>query len=271
MNFQIIQPAGFLKNYIKNYCFMESSRCESDMMERVIPTENIQLMFHYRNPFIVYHPDTSITKQPRSIISGLSNSFLDVTTNGEAGVVFISFYPTSACHFFRFPLSEIENQNLDLAEILGPEVRLVEELLYFATSLKEKVSVIENFLIKRYSPVHSHDSQLIWKAIEIIKMSNVPLNIAALSESLSTTTKTLERKFAQYLGKTPKQLIKLLRFQRVLHDFSCNKNFNLTEHAYNNGYFDQAHFIRDFKNFAGYTPGEFITKYPDFDINSASC
>jgi AraC-like DNA-binding protein len=250
---------------------MESNPCDRNIVERVIPIENIQLMFHYRNPFIVYHLDTSITKQPRSIISGLSDSFLDVTTNGEAGVVFVSFYPASACHFFRFPLSEIENQSLDMADISGLEIRHVEELLYCATTLKERVSVIETFLIKRYSPVHIYDSQLIGKAIETIATSGAQLTTAALSKSLSITSKSLERKCAHYLGKTPKQLIKLHRFRQVLHDISINKNFNLTEHAYNNGYFDQAHFIRDFKHFSGYTPGEFISKYPDFDIYAESC
>jgi len=55
MNFQIVQPSGFLKNYIKHYCFMESDIHDADVTERVIPPENIQLMFPYKNPFVVFH------------------------------------------------------------------------------------------------------------------------------------------------------------------------------------------------------------------------
>ncbi|OFX75091.1 MAG: hypothetical protein A2X12_11995, partial [Bacteroidetes bacterium GWE2_29_8] len=256
MNFQIVQPSGFLKNFIKYYCFMESFNYEVDIVERVIPTENIQLMFHYKNPFIVHHSNNSTIKQPRSIISGLSNSFSDVSTNGETGVIFISFYPTGACHFLNFPLSEIENQSVDMFDVLGTEIRKIEEILYFTKSIKEKISVVENFLIEKYSPIPSHDNMLIQKGIEIIKNYKGQINASSLSNNLSITPKTLERKFSKYIGKTTKQIIKLIRFQEVLHDFSKNKDLILTQRAYNNGYFDQSHFIHDFKTYSGYTPKE---------------
>jgi AraC-like DNA-binding protein len=247
---------------------MESDINDTDFIERVIPTENIQLMFHYKNPFVVYHPNRIAIRQPRSIISGLSDSFSDVSTNGETGVVFISFYPTGACHFFNFPLSEIQNQSVDMTEIFNAEIKQVEELLYFKHSIKEKICVIENFLLKRFSPIKSHDYLLIQKGIEIIKSQKGLINSKSLSEDLYTTPKTLERKFSQYLGKTTKQIIKLLRFQEVLHDFSCVKEISLTQRAYKSGYFDQSHFIHDFKSYTGYTPKEFATKYPDYNMDT---
>lgn len=267
MKFRIIQPSGFLKNYIKNYCFMESDNFEEDVMERVIPTENIQLMFHYKNPFVVFQTNDSAIKQPRSIISGLSDNYFDVSTAGETGVVFISFHPTGACHFFNFPLSEIENLSVDLADIFNSEIKKIEELLYLKSSINEKVAVIENFLINRYCPIPLHDGLLIQKGIEIVKNYKGQTNAKYLSDCLYTSPKTLERKFAKYLGKTTKQIIKLIRFQGVLQDLSVNKNINLTEYAYRNGYFDQSHFIKDFKTYCGYTPKDFLTKYPDFNIN----
>jgi AraC-like DNA-binding protein len=271
MKFQIVQPTGFLKNYIKNYCFMESDIHDADVMERVIPTENIQLMFHYKNPFVVFHSSDSIIKQPRSIISGLSDCYSDVSTNGETGVVFISFHPTGACHFFNFPLSEIENQSVDMTDIFNSEIRQIEELLYLKDTIIEKVAVIENFLIRHYFPIPSHDSLLILKGVEIVKNFKGQTNVKYLSGCLYSTPKTLERKFSKYLGKTTKQVIKLIRFQEILQDLSVNKNVSLTEYAYRNGYFDQSHFIKDFKTYSGYTPKDFLVKYPDFNINAENC
>ncbi|MDP4276906.1 MAG: helix-turn-helix domain-containing protein [Bacteroidota bacterium] len=271
MNFQIVQPSGFLSNYIQRYCFMESDKHEKTIVERVIPVEHIQLMFHYRNPFTEYHPDESIVKQSRSILSGLTDSFSDVSTNGETGVVFVSFYPAGACHFFRFPLSEIENRSIDLSDIFGQQVRQVEERLYLSRSIKEKVSVIEHFLAGLYSPVPLYDSLLIGKGVDLIKHNNGQNNAALLCDQLSVTPKTLERKFSRYLGKTTKQVIKLFRFYGVLHDFTNDKCTSMTERAYRNGYSDQSHFIRDFKSFSGYTPGEFTSKYPEFNIDNDYC
>ena len=250
---------------------MESNIRDEDVMERVIPTENIQLMFHYKNPFVVFRANDSVIKQPRSIISGLSDNYSDVSTAGETGVVFISFHPAGACHFFNFPLSEIENLSVDLTDIFNSEIRQIEELLYLKDTIRERVTVIENFLIGRYSPISSHNGLLIQKGVEIVKSCKGQTNAKYLSDCLYTSPKTLERKFAKYLGKTTKQLIKLIRFQEVLHGFSCVNELSLTDYAYKNGYFDQSHFIHDFKSYTGYTPKEFYTKYPDFNLNGENC
>jgi AraC-like DNA-binding protein len=271
MTFRIVHPSGFLKKFVKQYCFMETDVHEGNVMERVIPTENVQLMFHYKNPFVVFHSNNKLVTQPRSIISGLSHSFSDVSTNGESGVVFISFYPTGACHFFDFPLSEIENQSIDMSDVLGNEIGQIEETLYFANTIEEKTGIIESFLLRRYSPIPSHDYLLLQKGIDIIKWEKGQSNAVTLSDSLATSPKTLERKFARYLGKTTKQMIKLIRFQQILHNLSSCKTLSLTNQAYLNGYFDQSHFIHDFKTFSGYTPKEFLIRYPDFNINSDAC
>jgi AraC-like DNA-binding protein len=268
MHFQFVQPTGFLKDFVRYYCFMESASLEADMMERVIPVDHVQLMFHYRNPFVVHQTGQTTSKQPHSIISGLSDTFSDVSTHGETGVAFICFYPAGACQFFDFPLSEIANQSLDMSDVLGSEIRHLEERLYETESIREKVSIIEHFLINRYSPIPSHDHLLIQKGIDRIKDCKGQIHVASLSHSLSISPKTLERKFSQYLGKTTKQVIKLMRFQAVLHDFGRHKNCLLTDMAYNNGYFDQSHFIHDFKSFSGYTPKEFAAKFPDFNMTT---
>jgi len=271
MKFRIVQPTGFLKNYIRHYCFMESGTDDGNVVERVVPTENIQLMFHYRNPFVEVRPDDVTVKQPRSVLCGLSNFSVDVSTNGEAGVIFIKFYPLGACRFFNFPLSEIENQSIDFSDVFHAEVRQIEEQLYLSKSLNERIAIIEAFLLKRFSAIPAYDSILLQKGIDIIKSRKGQINAASLSEILCVTPKTLERKFSQYLGKTTKQFVKLIHFQEVLLDFSTRKNISLTERAYNNGYFDQAHFIRDFKAFSGFTPKKFTARYPDFDYSSEYC
>jgi len=270
MNFQIVRPSGLLKKWVKQYCFMESVCLEGNIMERVIPTENIQLMFHYRNPFLVYKSG-QVAEQPRTIISGLSNTYSDVSTNGEAGVVFVSFYPTGASHFFGFPLDEIENGSYDLSDIFYNDVKRVEEELFSMATYMDRVAVIEKFLMKRYSPVISLNDQLVGKGVEYIRLAKGQISASKLSEKLSVSPKSLERKFSGSIGKTPKQFIKLIRFQETLKDFCVDKNMNLTDYAYKNGYFDQSHFIKDFKSYCGYTPKEFAVKYPDFNVNADYC
>ncbi len=261
MKFQIIQPSGILARFIKYYWVMEKSSFESDVCERVIPTGNIDLMFHYRNCFKVKRGDNSTFKQANSFISGISNSYADVTTNGETGMICVTFLPYGACNFFNFPLLEIENQNVNLDCIFGNEPKEIEEQLCGAQSLTERVSVIENFLISKLSPNVKRDWLLIKSGIELINQSKGQISALILSEKLCVTSKTLERKFSAMVGKTPKQFIKIVRFQNILNIFSTSKELILTEMAYSNGYFDQAHFIKDFKSFSGLTPKDYYTNH----------
>lgn len=127
MHFQFIKPSPFLSRYIKHYWIMETDGSEGDICERVIPTENTELLFHYKKPFIVNPGVPGCSVQPRSGISGLGSTFSDVSTNGEAGVIAVSFFPMGACHFFRFPFHELKNQGTDLRNIYSKEISGLDE------------------------------------------------------------------------------------------------------------------------------------------------
>ena len=133
-----IQPSGLLREYILDYCFMESIPGEEDIIERVVPSAGVQIMFHYKNPFIVYDQANISWMQPRSIITGLRKTFCDVSTSGETGVVFVTFKPLGACHFLRFPVNEIENLSLNLNDLTNG-VHQVEESLADSLTIAEKV------------------------------------------------------------------------------------------------------------------------------------
>lgn len=266
MNFVNVKPGGFLSNYIRQYSFMEFGVEGPPVTERVIPTDGVQIMFHYKDPFVIHTNDGKRLQQSRSVLSGLTNCYSDVSTNGETGVVFIQFYPHSACHFFRFPLAEIENRSVDLTFFNPALVREVEEKLGVAVSVDERARIIDGFLQKQFNPIPAYDELILKNTILKIKLCNGQIPVSRLSDQLSVTTKSLERKFSRYLGKTTKQYMKIVRYQHILQNLSIYKNLSLTEHAYMMGYFDQSHFIRDFKNFTGFTPLQFKKQYPDHSL-----
>jgi AraC-like DNA-binding protein len=261
MRFQIIKPTGILAQFIKYYWVMEKSPLEDDVCERVIPTGSIDLMFHYRNCFKVKSCDNSTYRQANSFVSGISNSYADVTTNGETGLICVTFHPFGAYNFFNFPLLEIENQNISLDCIFGNQSDELYEQLCIAHFLNERIAVIENFLLSKLRVPAGRDSLLLKSGIELINQSKGQISAATLSEKLFITPKTLERKFSTMVGKTPKQFMRIVRFQNIINTFSAANSTILTEIAYANGFFDQAHFIKDFKSFSGYTPKDFFDNH----------
>ncbi len=261
MHFQFIKPSDFLAPYIKQYWVLEAADSDDEVCERVIPTGNIEWMFHFRKPFVVKNNSLKVP-QPQSLASGISSNYFDVSTQGEAGVIAVTFYPCAASHFLRFPLSEIEDSSVNLLDIYNRPMKEVEEQLGSSFLLEERIRFIENFLIKCFKPSKDNDLLLLKKGIALINQSKGQIKASDLSKSLLLTNKSLERKFSQYLGKTPKQFIRIVRFQGIIQHFSNSGNKPLTQLSYDNGYFDQAHFIKDFKSLSGYSPGEFFALGP---------
>jgi AraC-like DNA-binding protein len=261
MHFQIIKPKGILAQFIKYYWVMEKSALEDDVCERVIPTGNIDIMFHFKNCFKVKSSDNNTYNQTYTFVSGINNSYADVSTNGETGLICVSFLPEGACNFFKFPLLEIENRHISLDCIYGNQTKEIYEQLCAAQTLNERIAIIESFLLAKLIVPATRDTLFLKSGITLINQTQGQINAASLSEKLCVTTKTLERKFAALVGKTPKQFIKIVRFQNIINAFSIKNSNTLTEIAYSNGYFDQAHFIKDFKTFSGYTPKDFFTNH----------
>jgi AraC-like DNA-binding protein len=261
MRLQIVQPSAILAQFVKYYWVMEKSSFEADVSERVIPTGNIELMFHYRNSFKVKRSDNSFFKQSPSFISGIGDSYADVSTSGETGMICVTFHPYGACSFFNFPLFEIENKNISLDCIFGSKQKEIDEQLCENQSLNSRIDIIETFLLNKLGSNVHRESELIKTGIELINKSKGQINTAKLSEKLCVSAKTLERKFSAKVGKTPKQFIKIVRFQNILNNYSTENSMSFTQIAYENGYYDQAHFIKDFKSFSGYTPKDYFTNH----------
>ena len=262
MRYQFIQPSPMLAPYVRHYWMLEIDLSDEQVTERVVPTDSVQLMFHYKKPFVSISPDRQINRQPQSMVSGLSNSYIDAVAEGESGVIAVVFHPYGACNFFRFPLCELQNQNIHLGDVFSGKISLVEEQICECGDLKARVEVIEQFLTEQFLPVKEHDFSLIKRGTELIKQSGGQVQSRQLAEKLLVTPKNLERKFVSLVGQSPKQLSKIVRFWEVMNGLMQKQPRCLTEYAYHNGYFDQSHFIREFKNYSGYTPSEFVQLYP---------
>jgi hypothetical protein len=143
MRFQYIKPTGLLARHIRYYWVLETDDSEGEICERVIPTGNVEWMFHYRKTFVV--KDKKPLYQPQSMVSGINSNLFDVATRGESGVIAVTFYPHGAANFLRFPLSEIENSSINLEDIFNTAGKETEEQICLAHSQAERITIIEKF------------------------------------------------------------------------------------------------------------------------------
>ena len=105
------------------------------------------------------------------------------------------------------------------------------------------------------------------EAIKLIRNSKGQIAIEEIAEKVFLTKRTLERKFLETVGTSPKIFSRITRFLNICHHLEEHKNKTLTQLTYECGYYDQAHFNRDFKEFSGFTPKDFFAKENVFFAN----
>ena len=218
------------------------------------PTPQNSLFFYINDRIKVQkHSDAEFIVQPQSVVVGLQSSrvVLDVNKNHKA--VRVGFHPGGMYRLLGFSMSEMIDGSYDAADIFGFEIRELNEKLQEAKSFLIIKELIEQFLLRKRSLLKRSlpfDNAM----MELLRLNgNVPIeNIASLA---CLSLRQFERVSKERIGFSPKTFARLVRFSKA---YRMRENFpelSWTSIAFECGYFDQMHFIRDFKEFAGITPG----------------
>ncbi len=151
-------------------------------------------------------------------------------------------------------LQELFNRSVSLEHIFDKNsVSETEEKLIFAHTDKQRVHIVEQFLLSQLKDIQT-DKPIV-EAVKLIYQTKGTIRIKELHEKLFISQSPFEKRFRKIVGTTPKKFASIIRFNTVLDDLSKTKS--LTEICYKNNFFDQAHFIKDFRQFTGDTPENF--------------
>lgn len=180
---------------------------------------------------------------------------------GNYELIIVHFKVGRLPGFFDANPCELVDTMVELPGIDHLSRDAIGEWLLKRDSTAQKAEVIENIL---GDLTHSHSSNdtTYKNAISLIDACDGRTQVGDIARILSVSTRTLERKFRQTLGVSPKKFAKLVRFQRVVEKIRSHASaVNLADVAYEFGYVDQAHFIRDFKSMSGRSPGSFYSHH----------
>ncbi|MES2689422.1 MAG: helix-turn-helix domain-containing protein, partial [Bacteroidota bacterium] len=143
-----------------------------------------------------------------------------------------------------------------LPELFGPDGLRLEKSILDAPTTEERIRHIEAFLLGTLTSAENID-RIAKLSVECILELNGKLSVDELSARLNINRRQLERKFSTAIGLSPKQLSKVIRLQSVLKMMATKGFTSLSSVAYEGEYYDQAHFIKDFKEFTGLSPKQF--------------
>lgn len=250
MKFDKYFPAERLKPYIKYFVVSEN---EWGNEYKVFPSSGLVIGFQYKGQLAAIKADTE-NRLTSAGITGITDGYKVFKSSADIGTILIYFTEIGFTHFTSHPANELFNLSLSLDNIFDRKsVAEVEEKLFIANTDKERIKVVEQFLVSQLKDIET--DKLIVEAVKLIYQSNGTIRIKELNEKLFISQSPFEKRFRKVVGTTAKKIASIVRFNAVLDNLNNSKS--LTEICYENNFFDQAHFIKDFKQFTGDTPENF--------------
>lgn len=250
------KPLKALSDYIQ-LIWLAESESESDTYarEKIMPDGIIEIVFHFGEPFFTYNNNGIKLKQPKAFAISQLRKFIEIESDGSIGLVSIRFYPWGAHHFFNLPIGKFLDNTIDLKHLWGNDHQIILKQLQSVTN-DEKIKIIQTFLHKCLL-ANKKNTDGIDDLIKFIRKTRGQYSIELLCKKSGLTYKQLERKFLSTIGTTPKVFSRTTRFLHLCHNLKDYENKTLSQLTYDLGYYDQAHFIKDFKAFSGFTPKEY--------------
>lgn len=250
MKFDKHFPVDALKDYIKYYVVSEMELASE---YKVLPSTGFVMGFQYKGRISALAGKQLVTMTSAGV-TGISDSYKVFQNSADIGTILVYFTDTGFAHFSARPANELFGLIVPLDDLFEKQkVREAEEKLGAAVTDRQRIKIVEQFLLSQLKEIHS--DKLIVEAVKLIYQSKGTIRIKELNERLFISQSPFEKRFRKMIGTTPKKFASLIRFQSVLDNLHESKS--MTEVGYENQFFDQAHFIKVFKQFTGDTPEHF--------------
>ena len=239
--------------YVKSFAISEN---EAGGSYKVLPDTGIVMGFQYTGKLSYQHNELAVPLSTAGI-TGLQDKFRVFINSKNTGTVLVMFSETGAAAFFKQPMHELFGQSLALSDLLlQSQMDVVSEQVSEAGTDAERIKTVENFLVTCLSK--KENDALVTLAVTLIKQTKGNIKIAALTEKLHISQSRFEKRFRKIVGASPKKFASIVRLKNILSaPAQANRLIDIGLEA---GYFDQSHFIRDFKTFTGQTPEQFFKK-----------
>lgn len=249
------QPNPRLARFVKLYWVLElDDPLEFGPPHRIVTDGIVEAVFHFRQPFETSTGGGPYVRQPRGFVISQTQRPVVIRPEGKSGLISIRFQLGGAHHFFPVPVSEFADQTVDTHMLWRQAAPELEERISLARSNRDRVHILESFLLRQ---LRNSEKDEVCPLVGYIRRLRGQVSIRQMAADLGHSERGLQRRFESALGAPPKQIARITRFLNACKCIRRGTLGGLTGVAHACGYYDQAHFIRDFREFAGISPSEF--------------
>jgi AraC-like DNA-binding protein len=259
MIFRIQPPSPPLRGHVEYYWYHEG--VVSDYaMERLVPDGGVELIIDLTATPKFWRPadDESGTRHVRATwISGQHSRPIAIEAAKGSCMIGARFLPGGSYAVLAQPVCALNDGVVELDLLWGRAVHDLREQLYEATSVDQRFALLDRALVARASGRTAQDRALS-AAVARLAHGAEPVSIRGLAADIGISQRRLVGLFDERVGLKPKMLARVFRFQRVLRRLQQEPFPGWSTIAADFGYFDQAHFTRDFQELSGMRPGEYL-------------
>jgi len=259
--YQEFIPHTTLQDSVKRFWILEKEYTADDDIEEVTPDPCVELIFNFGTAYS--EVGSSPARQlPNICLVGVLSKPLRLRATGVVRIVAVRFFAWGALSLLKNTVGLNSTAQADLDPLWRQVVEKVAANIHFG-KYEKAVEEIEDFLIgTRLNTLFG--AEQVRAAAKLLYHSKGEFRVAELADYCHLSVRQLQRQFDEKTGVSPKTLGRIIRFEAIRNRLMSDTNANLTDLAYEFGYTDQAHFIKDFKTFTDRTPGEYAIEMEQF-------
>jgi Helix-turn-helix domain len=258
MHYETFPPHFDLASLVKCYWTLEVPAEDSPARQRIVPDGCMEMAFILGDDIPRYTSDTDYVLQPRAMILGQIIEPFSIQPTGRVNTFAVRFYPYGFANFVTTPIGELANTETPLTAVFGEHASTeLEWRMTQANGAHERIEILETFLLGQLRSEATID-HIVKSTVDALLATNGGTPIQASVDGGPARRRQLERKFLKQIRMSPKQLGKVIRMQAAPRMLLRQPSERLTQIAYDSAYYDQSHFIRDFRELTGASPREYL-------------
>jgi AraC-like DNA-binding protein len=255
-------PARGLAAYVREYVGWVD-RSSLPVRRRELPSGNVPLVINFGARVRERKAASAEWTEHGTFTAGLHDAYTLVESAGPSEGLQVDFTALGARLFYDRPLGDLSNRTVDLADLFERATSRLLDRLHAARSWELRFDILDREIAARVAAARRPARQVVWTWRQLASTRG-RARIAGLLRETGWSERHLAARFREEIGLTPKAFARTLRFSSAVRTLTSPGRGSLAEVAQACGYFDQAHFTRDFREFAGTTPTALLdSRYPE--------
>lgn len=270
MILEVWHPRPPLDSLIDNFLFYEGYT-PPQALERMLPDGGVDLIIDLTDVPKNLYDNSDFTRYRafrRAWISGVRRGYITIDSLPLSSMMVVRFQPGGAHRFLGLPMDELADRVELMDDFLGSEFFDLRDALLEAGTMTRKFQCLERYFLRRVKD-RLAPNPLVRFAIQQIHAAPATATISDIASRTGYSHKHLVQVFTRHVGVSPKEYLRLIRFQAVLQAIEKAQAICWNDLALDCGYYDQSHFIHEFRHFSGLTPtvylgerGEYLNSLP---------